>query len=131
MKKVLASLLFIVILVFTVVTVSANETTTNQYCFDEIGVDITFEEGNSLTEEQKARIAEILAYDLTPSETRAWCWLTGHDKVIHGVTKTTHKVREFSPRCLEEFYNITTCNKCNYYEEELIAQHYGICCPEE
>ena len=131
MKKVIASLLFIVILTFTVVTVSANETTTNQYCFDEIGVDITFEENNSLTEEQKARIAEILAYDLTPVETRAWCWLTGHDKVVHLVTKTTHKVREFSPRCLAETYDITTYNKCNYYEEELIAQHYVICCPEE
>ena len=37
------------------ISVSANETTTNQYCFDEIGVDITFEEDNSLTEEQKAQ----------------------------------------------------------------------------
>ena len=131
MKKTIASLLFIVIFTFTVVTVSANETTTDQYHFDEIGVDITFEEGNSLTEEQKARIAEILAYDLTPVETRAWCWLTGHDKVVHAVRKVTHKVRDLSPRCLEETYNITTCNKCNYYEEELIAQHYDFCCPEE
>lgn len=131
MKKAIASLLFIIFLTFTVVTVSANEIATNQYSFDEIGVEITFEEDNSLTEEQKARIAEILAYDLTPAETRAWCWLTGHDKVIHAVRKVTHKVRDVNPRCLEETYNITTCNKCNYYEEELIAQHYTICCPSE
>jgi hypothetical protein len=131
MKKVIASLLFIMILTFTVVTVSANETTTNQYCFDEIGVDITFEDDNSLTEEQKERIAEILAYDLTPSETRAWCWLTGHDKVVHLVTKTTHKFRDLSPRCLAETYDVTVCNNCNYYDEELIAQYYVICCPEE
>ena len=131
MKKVIASLLFIVILTFSVVTVSANETAINQYSFNEIGVDITFEEDNSLTEEQKARIAEILAYDLTPAETRAWCWLTGHDYQYDYVASVHHRVLEKAPRCEQTNYEVETCSKCDHLEYTVINSYYITCCPEE
>ena len=131
MKKFIAFILFCVIVMSTVISISANEQTTNTFNYDEIGVEIKFEEGNSLSQDQKEAIADILAYDLTPIESRAWCWLTGHDKVIHTVTKITHKFTQYAPRCLEDIYNITTCNNCNYYDEQLVAQGYIFCCPEE
>lgn len=131
MKKIVACILFLIISISSVFVIHAYDEGKNVYQYEEINVEIIFDEADTLNNQQKERVAEILAYDLTPSETRAWCWLTGHEKTIHTVTKLTHKVREANPRCLEETYNVTVCANCNYYEEELIAQYYTICCPEE
>ena len=131
MKKFFAALLFVSIILTFALMAHANETATNSFYFEDVEVEILFEEDNTLSEAQKEQIAEKLAYDLDPVETRAWCWLTGHDKVVHTVTKVTHKVREYVPRCFEEIFNITTCNKCNYYYEERVAYGYVPCCPTE
>ena len=131
MRKFFAALLFVLIILSFALMAHANETVSNTFCFEDVGVEIRFEDDNTLSEAQKEQIAENLAYDLDPVESRAWCWLTGHDKVIHAVTKVTHKVREYSPRCFEEYYNITTCNNCNYYDEERVAYGYILCCPSE
>lgn len=131
MKKVISCLLFFALLIIVPLTAYANETIQDVFYFGDLDVEIVFESDSSLSEEEKERIAEILAYDLSTSETRAWCWLTGHDKVIHTVTKVTHKATPYAPRCLEETYNITTCENCSYYYEDLIAQEYTFCCPEE
>ncbi len=122
MKKIVASLIFIVLLISSTIVISANDLESNVYYYDELGVEIIFESNNSLFEDERERIADILAYDLDVIESRSWCRLTGHDKVIHTVTKVTHKVRSIEPRCAGETFNITTCENCNYYEEELIGQ---------
>lgn len=131
MKKLLAGFILLTTIVAFGLTAYANDVSRNTYYYEELQIEVRFDENNSLSEEQKQKISEILAYDLTPPETRAWCWLTGHDKVIHTVTVITHKARTLAPRCLDSTYNVTTCNNCDYYYEELVGQQYIFCCPTE
>lgn len=132
MKKFLASILFFSLIISFSISIFANESNAPcTYVYAELGVEVTFSENSAFNDEQKQRIADILANDLTPVESKAWCWLTGHTYVKDAVTVTTHKVNSFSPRCLEQTYEVTTCEKCNYYDEELLGSIYAFCCPEE
>ena len=132
MKKFVACLLFFAILLLPVVSVNAEEThEVGVYEYEYIDVEIIFSENTRFNEDQRQRIADILANGVAPVETRAWCWLTGHKYVSDGVTVITHKDRTYSPRCLQQFYEITTCENCNYYAEELLASQHIVCCPEE
>lgn len=101
------------------------------YDMDEHVVEVTFNENSNFNIEQQQWIADILVNDTLPIQSRAWCWLTGHNYISDAVTVTTHEARVLSPRCLEETYEVTTCSKCNYYAEDLLGAEYIFCCPEE
>ena len=131
MKKIVACVLFLMFVFAAALNINAVDESQNTYHYEELNIEVRFEENSTLSEEKKQNIADILAYDLTPPESRAWCWLTGHDKVIHTVTVIEHKITPYAPRCMDNTYNVTTCEKCNYYYEELVSQSYIFCCPEE
>ena len=63
--------------------------------------------------------------------TYAWCWLTGHNKQTEIVYKVEHKVYDTEPRCKETKYEVTTCTKCDFYEENELSYKYIFCCPED
>lgn len=131
MKKFIACIVFLALTLSSALGVSALTPENNiTYEFSELHVEIVFEGDTSFSEAHQHRIAEILANDITPVESRAWCWLTGHNYVTDAVAKITHEARAYNPRCLQQMYEITTCSKCDYYAEELLNTSYIVCCPE-
>lgn len=99
--------------------------------YPEEEITIEFDASTSLSAVKRQMIADAIALDTPIIQSRAWCWLTGHDKTTETVTAIYHKQREINPRCYAEVYLITTCSKCDFYEEELQNAMYITCCPEE
>lgn len=56
------------------------------------------------------------------------CTLLGHKYETTRVSKTTHKVRTTSPRCLKRIYDYSTCTRCDYEESVLASSEYIVCC---
>ena len=132
MKKFLASILFLFFLISFALSVYADETSVSKiYDYDELNIEVIFDDNTVFNDEQQQKIADILALGKLPVESRAWCWLTGHDYISDAVLVITHEARTLSPRCLQQTYEVTTCENCSYYNEELLGSHYIVCCPEE
>lgn len=56
------------------------------------------------------------------------CSLFGH-KLETTTTRTiTHKARTTAPKCLQQYYNYSSCSRCNYEESQLISSSYIYCC---
>ena len=120
----------IVILSFTL-AISASNGSAPIITYPEENITVEFDANTSFTAEKRQIIADAIALDTPIVQSRAWCWLTGHDKTTETVTATYHKQRTLDPRCLLEIYLVTTCSKCDFYEEELHSSGYITCCPEE
>ncbi len=131
MKKLFALVLTLALTLTFVSHVFANDTSKDvRFDYDDLGVTVIIEDADGLDAEKQKFIADCLAYDTTPKETRAWCWLLGHDYVTTTAYTVIHEARETAPRCLRKMYNFTTCENCDYYEKELIRQEYINCCAE-
>ncbi len=102
-----------------------------EYETENSNIVVTFSEDSMLNTEQQQLIADKLVYGDSGIQTYAWCWLTGHSLVHDAVSVVTHKKKATSPRCYREMYNVTSCEKCDYMEQELLGTTYIVCCPEE
>lgn len=56
------------------------------------------------------------------------CTAFGHKTESSVVFAVTHKVRDTSPRCRQEIYEVTTCSRCDYLKSEKIDSKYIVCC---
>lgn len=131
MKRLIKSVsVFIAILSLTF-AISASAGTAPIIVYPENNITVEFEPTTSLSAEKRQMIADAIVLDTPVIQSRAWCWLTGHDKITETFTVTHHKVSEIDPRCLLDIYLITTCSKCDYYEEELQSSGYVTCCPAD
>ena len=113
------------------VNIIAHTTSGSTYEFEDQNKIVAFENDCTLTEDEQQTVAERLVYGSPEDsgiQTYAWCWLTGHDLSYNGVSVITHKKSATQPRCYEEVYNVATCSKCDYMDEELLAAAYIICC---
>ena len=114
------------------ITVMAHSANGGVFEFSDEGKIVTFSENSTLSEEEQQTVAEYLVYGAPEDDgasTYAWCWLTGHNYTYDVVSVITHKKSAYSPRCLEETYNIETCTKCDHYSQELLTTVYIVCCP--
>lgn len=59
------------------------------------------------------------------------CTLFGHDTESTVIYTITHRKKATSPRCLKEYFNCTTCSRCDYFVSELISSQYIVCCAED
>jgi len=107
-----------------------SENSENIIYFADENISIIFDDSATLTAEKQQFIANAIVYG-SPVQSRAWCWLLGHSYVENTVTAITHKVSDSEPRCWEDIYAITTCENCDYYEENLLGSGMTICCPED
>ncbi len=142
MKKIIA-LLSVVALLATggFAAFADNGTSSYVYSYEGKTVEIFIEDDCGLSEEGKQALADRLfalqtggvATNSAESsvQPRAWCWLTGHDKVTHTTMTLTHMDREKDPRCTKTFHECTYCTKCSYSTEEVIDIQYVSCCDEE
>jgi hypothetical protein len=127
-----ATLIFMVIMltIGATIGVSADSNVGNTYQID--NVTVIFDANSQFSEEQQEMIAQLLVNsEYGVSQANLICNLFGHKNTQEGVSTITHKVSETSPRCLEEFFTITTCSRCNESTVERDGFGYIFCCPEE
>lgn len=131
MKSFIKIVAICIALLSLTLAISANNGNKLVISYPEEEITIEFDANTSLSVEKRQMIADSIALDSPIIQSRAWCWLTGHDKTTETVTAIYHKQRELDPRCYLEVYLVTTCSKCDFYEEELHSTGYITCCPEE
>ncbi|MBQ2880636.1 MAG: hypothetical protein IJE40_00050 [Clostridia bacterium] len=104
-----------------------------EYNYENEDTTVIFQTNSAFSDETKQYIADRLIYGKHDDDisTYAWCWLTGHDKQTETVYVIKHKLFPTEPRCEETEYSVTTCSKCDFYEEAEIASYYISCCPED
>jgi len=129
MKKILPIILCAILAInCTALTLGNN---TYDYVIEDTHITIEFANNSAFSAEKQQQIADQMVYGDDGASTYAWCWLTGHDYVTEGVTEIQHKARTLSPRCIERFYTVETCTKCDHFEETLVSEVLIACCPEE
>ena len=129
MKKIISILLATILLTFTCISTSANESSNNIYLID--NKTIIFGKSSAFTTEEQQRIAELLVNaDASTSTYGLMCTLFGHKNTSETVTTITHCVYEKSPRCMQENFIVTTCSRCGETTTERVSFQYITCCPE-
>ena len=130
MKKAVIVLFAVILIISTTMSVSADEIRGNVYQID--NVTVVFDVDSQFSVEQQEVIAQFLVNpEYGVSQANLICNIFGHKNTMEGVTTITHKVLAESPRCLEEFFTITTCSRCNESTVERDGYRYISCCPED
>lgn len=135
MKKAFCILMCLIIFVAaSMPVVSAyGETVALEYEVDGVHCIVEFE-NSSISVDKMQIIAEKLVgiRDDSVQTYGLGCTLFGHDLVTEGAFVTYHKQRASEPRCLRKTYEITYCEDCDdYYEEVLLFSYYIPCCPAD
>ena len=130
MKKVAVIFIVIILTIGATIGVSAESNAGNTYQIDNITV--LFDTNSQFSEEQQEMIAQLLVNpEYGVSQANLICNIFGHKNTQEGVSTITHKVLAESPRCLEEFFAITICSRCNESTVERTGSRYISCCPED
>lgn len=130
MKKIGLIAIVIVLTFFFTVGASADQKNGNTYKIE--NVTVVFDAASKLAPEQQESIAQLLVNpEYGTSQANLICTLFGHKNTMEGVTTITHKVSATDPRCLEEFFTITICSRCNESTVERDGMRYIPCCPED
>lgn len=131
MKKIISVFLIVTLFALsaTIIT-SASESSTVVITTDEAEYTVEFENTN-ISKEQREAIAYNLVFgkDDNIQTYGLMCTLFGHKTEGTSISVITHKVKTTSPRCKRDSYVITTCTRCDYYDEEYTGTSYISCCP--
>lgn len=130
MKKIGLIAIVIVLTFFSTIGVSADQAIGNSYQID--NVTVVFDANSQLTPEQEERIVQLLINsEYGVAQANLICNIFGHKNSSEGVSTVTHKVSATDPRCLEEFFTITICSRCDETTVERNGMRYIPCCPED
>ena len=130
MKRLVTVVMLVTLTICATLGVSADTDAGNTYQIE--NVTVIFDADSQLSAEQQENIAELLVNpEYGVSQANLICNIFGHKNSMEGVTTITHKVSATSPRCLKEFFTITTCSRCNESTVERDAWGYISCCPED
>ena len=128
MKKVIT--LFLVIMLISIFSLSAFATSEEIYVYEINNVSIIFDKNDAFDASTREMIAHKLAHDddaVTPYG--LMCTLFGHKYEASGVTTITHCVEPTDPRCLEEYFYVQVCTRCEDSIVERTGLSYISCCP--
>ena len=132
MKKTIRILAFLLVFMtaLTVVASATGESTAvYTYETEDTEYTVTFSNDAIPQEKQEAIAKKLIGVDDSSSQTYGLiCTLFGHDYVYDSVNVVTHKVLSTAPRCKQQTYDVTYCDNCDYYEEELVSTTYIYCC---
>ena len=131
MKRVIKGILFAVVVAALSMSIfAADFVAGTTFAYPTENKTVEFAADTKFTESQQQQIADLLVYGETEStaSTQSLCWLVGHDYVENYAAVTTHKVATSRPRCLKEYYCVTTCSKCDYKDTTLVSSEYVDCC---
>ena len=130
MKKLIIGFLVVAMLVCACVGVSADEAMGNRYVIDDVTV--IFDADSQFSVEQQEAIADLLVHpEYGTSTAGLMCTLFGHKNTSETAITITHKYNVESPRCLKEFFTVTSCSRCDETTVEKTGQLFITCCPEE
>ena len=132
MKKTIRVLAFLLVMM-TALTIVASafgeNTTTYTYETEDIEYTVTFSDNTTPKEKQEAIAQKLIGLNDSSAQTYGLgCILFGHDYLYDTVHVVTHKVRATAPRCKQDSYDVTYCEDCDYFEEDLYATTYIYCC---
>lgn len=135
MKNTIRFLAFLLVII-TALTVGAaasgESTTTYTYETEDAEYTVVFSNSSMPAEKQEAIARRLIGIDDSSIQTYGLgCTLFGHDYLYDQANVITHKVKATAPRCKSQSYNITYCEDCDYYEEQLVSVIYIYCCPED
>lgn len=131
MKKLLITLLAIIIAASLPINAYATETVGNIYALD--GVTVKFSADSSLSPEKQAAIAEWVVTGTSDSSATTYnllCTMFGHKTTTESFTVIEHCVRDVQPRCLESLEDVTICSRCDYVSIDVVTSYYINCCGE-
>lgn len=135
MKKTLKLLAFLLIMMMalTVVASASGENTTSyNYEIEDTEYTVIFSNSSMSQEKQESIARKLVGIDDSSAQTYGLkCTLFGHDYVYETAEVIVHKVNTYAPRCERDTYNLTYCDDCDYYEEELVRTTYIYCCAED
>ena len=128
MKKIISLVLATILILSLFMSAGA---TNSKYSYGDI--EIIFEEDCAFSEEMKQKVAEyIVNGDDGATTYNLLCTLFGHKETVELVATITHKVDSKNPRCLQQFWDVHGCTRC---EEALgmdfLSETYIECCPED
>lgn len=127
MRKFICILLVIVCLTCLCTNTSAANKSSNVITIE--SVEVIFSEQSTLTHEQKYIVAEHLVYGIPDNQTYGLlCNVFGHKYTTEYATTITHCVNSTAPRCLEEYWQIQTCSRCDNVEGIVMDSAYIDCC---
>ena len=130
MKKLISILLVSVLMVSTCISVSADEIAGNTYNID--NVTVIFDQNSQFSNEKQEAIANLLVNpEYGVATAGIICNLFGHKNTSETVVTITHCYNVESPRCLQEFFTVTTCSRCDESTVERTGFNYITCCPED
>ena len=131
MKKILALLL--ALLFITIFSLTAFATTEENNVYNIGNVTVVFDEENPFDATTLEALAHMLASGSYGEDNVATynllCTLFGHKYQTSGVTTVTHCAQSIQPRCLEEYFAVTTCTRCDETIVERTGWSYITCCP--
>lgn len=115
----------------------ASPQSTNVYNYQNPDITIEFSSDNELSDEAKQAIADEFAGIINEEEIgtegikNIICTLFGHNTSTTLVSVTHHKAYIHAPRCKIQYYDVTTCSRCDYNEKVLLGSDMIFCCPED
>lgn len=130
MKRIAVVIFTVILAISATLGVSAGEAMGNTYQVDNVMV--IFDVDSQFSAEQQEMIAQLLVNpEYGVSQANLICNIFGHKNSQEGVSTITHKVLPDSPRCLQEFFTITMCSRCEETTVERDGYCYISCCPED
>ena len=130
MKKLFALLLSL--LLITIFSLSAFAASEGTYVYEIDGVTVIFEENNTLDAATREMIAHKLVHGDEDATTYGlMCTLFGHKYEVPGVITITHCVEPTQPRCLEEYFDVSVCTRCEDTIVDRTGWSYITCCPND
>ncbi len=122
-------LLLTLVLVFAF-SLSSFASEKEPYVYNIENVTIIFDENDTFDAATREMVAHKLVHgdeDVAPYG--LICTLFGHDYEQKGVTTITHCVYSEQPRCLEEYFIVQVCSRCEDTIVERTGFRYITCCP--
>ncbi|MBQ7335572.1 MAG: hypothetical protein IJW92_03760 [Clostridia bacterium] len=130
MKKRISILLVILVMLGSTIGVSADDQIGGVYEIDHVTV--IFDENSQFSTDKQEVIANLLVHpEYGVAQANLICALFGHDNISETVVTITHKVNDTSPRCLQELFTVTSCNRCGETSTERTGYYYITCCPAD
>ncbi len=123
MKKITIVVLIVTLLICSCLPISARET-------DNVltvgNVEYIFED--DLTYEEQLRLIDAITHgDNGVATCGLMCTVFGHNYEKQSVTAITHGVNSKQPTCLEEYFILTQCTRCDTYTIERTGYCYIYC----
>ena len=130
MRKTLA--LFLALLLITIFTLTAFAATEESNIYNIGNVTVVFDEENPFDAATLEALAHMLASHNTDEDVATYnliCTLFGHNYETSGAITITHCAQSIQPRCLEEYFTVQVCSRCDNAIVERTGFCYITCCP--